>query len=267
MVEIWQANAAGRYAHPADDRAELALEDGFLGFGRSGHGRRRPLRVRHRQARPRAVARRRPAGAPPRGGRLRPRAAQARRHPPLLPRRGGGERRGSRARRRSTRRPARRSSPADEASTIAEACVRRRYELRKLLLEGRRIGNPAEPRMAVRPRRVGDEHVDWLLSRLRAETDVVPGPDHPLRLGRDLDAAGLDRRTRSCITLTALVALGHQTSSRCTCARRSATASPRTRSTRCCSRARSTAACPAANCAFAVAAARLTAGGGRRGGA
>ncbi len=36
MVEIWQANTAGRYAHPADDRTELALEEGFLGFGRSG---------------------------------------------------------------------------------------------------------------------------------------------------------------------------------------------------------------------------------------
>jgi protocatechuate 3,4-dioxygenase alpha subunit len=36
MVEIWQANAAGRYAHPADDRSELELESGFLGFGRSG---------------------------------------------------------------------------------------------------------------------------------------------------------------------------------------------------------------------------------------
>ena len=35
MVEIWQANAAGRYAHPADNR-EIALEDGFTGFGRSG---------------------------------------------------------------------------------------------------------------------------------------------------------------------------------------------------------------------------------------
>ena len=35
MVEIWQANAAGRYAHPADDRPEPALESGFLGFGRS----------------------------------------------------------------------------------------------------------------------------------------------------------------------------------------------------------------------------------------
>jgi protocatechuate 3,4-dioxygenase alpha subunit len=36
MVESWQANAAGRYAHPADTRTEPALEDGFLGFGRSG---------------------------------------------------------------------------------------------------------------------------------------------------------------------------------------------------------------------------------------
>lgn len=35
MVEIWQANAAGRYAHPADDREENPLEDGFPGFGRS----------------------------------------------------------------------------------------------------------------------------------------------------------------------------------------------------------------------------------------
>lgn len=36
VVELWQANAAGRYRHPADDREELPLEDGFLGFGRSG---------------------------------------------------------------------------------------------------------------------------------------------------------------------------------------------------------------------------------------
>jgi protocatechuate 3,4-dioxygenase alpha subunit len=36
MVEIWQANAAGRYAHPADDREDVPLEDGFRGFGRSG---------------------------------------------------------------------------------------------------------------------------------------------------------------------------------------------------------------------------------------
>jgi protocatechuate 3,4-dioxygenase, alpha subunit len=36
MVEIWQANAAGRYAHPADDREEIPFESGFTGFGRSG---------------------------------------------------------------------------------------------------------------------------------------------------------------------------------------------------------------------------------------
>ena len=35
MVELWQANAAGRYNHPADDRSEPELESGFLGFGRA----------------------------------------------------------------------------------------------------------------------------------------------------------------------------------------------------------------------------------------
>jgi protocatechuate 3,4-dioxygenase alpha subunit len=35
LVEIWQANAMGRYAHPADDREDIPLEDGFWGFGRS----------------------------------------------------------------------------------------------------------------------------------------------------------------------------------------------------------------------------------------
>jgi protocatechuate 3,4-dioxygenase, alpha subunit len=33
MLEIWQANAAGRYAHP-EDRQEKPLDAGFLGFGR-----------------------------------------------------------------------------------------------------------------------------------------------------------------------------------------------------------------------------------------
>jgi protocatechuate 3,4-dioxygenase, alpha subunit len=35
MVEIWQANRAGRYAHPEDTREQIPLEDGFDGFGRS----------------------------------------------------------------------------------------------------------------------------------------------------------------------------------------------------------------------------------------
>lgn len=35
MVEIWQANAAGRYRHPADQRA-VPLDPAFVGFGRCG---------------------------------------------------------------------------------------------------------------------------------------------------------------------------------------------------------------------------------------
>jgi protocatechuate 3,4-dioxygenase, alpha subunit len=36
MIELWQANAAGRYRHEADGRDDVPLEDGFIGFGRSG---------------------------------------------------------------------------------------------------------------------------------------------------------------------------------------------------------------------------------------
>ena len=35
IVEVWQANAAGRYADPADPRHDLSLSEGFTGFGRS----------------------------------------------------------------------------------------------------------------------------------------------------------------------------------------------------------------------------------------
>jgi protocatechuate 3,4-dioxygenase alpha subunit len=38
MIEIWQANEVGRYAHPADDRHEVPVEEGFTGFGRSATG-------------------------------------------------------------------------------------------------------------------------------------------------------------------------------------------------------------------------------------
>lgn len=34
LLELWQANAAGRYRHPLDDRDELPLDDGFVGYGR-----------------------------------------------------------------------------------------------------------------------------------------------------------------------------------------------------------------------------------------
>ena len=36
MIEVWQANPSGRYAHPEDDREDLPLEEGFDGFGRFG---------------------------------------------------------------------------------------------------------------------------------------------------------------------------------------------------------------------------------------
>jgi len=38
MIEIWQANAAGRFNHPLDNRADRTLDEGFLGFGRCGTG-------------------------------------------------------------------------------------------------------------------------------------------------------------------------------------------------------------------------------------
>ena len=35
LVEIWQANAAGRYRSPDDRREDIALDEGFVGFGRA----------------------------------------------------------------------------------------------------------------------------------------------------------------------------------------------------------------------------------------
>jgi protocatechuate 3,4-dioxygenase alpha subunit len=34
LLEIWQANSVGRYRHP-DDTRDLALDNGFIGFGRA----------------------------------------------------------------------------------------------------------------------------------------------------------------------------------------------------------------------------------------
>ena len=36
LVEIWQANAAGRYNHPADRQEDKELDPGFRGWGRTG---------------------------------------------------------------------------------------------------------------------------------------------------------------------------------------------------------------------------------------
>jgi protocatechuate 3,4-dioxygenase beta subunit len=48
LIEIWQANAAGRYAHPGDDHP-APLDPGFLGAGRAvsdGEGRYRFVTVK-----------------------------------------------------------------------------------------------------------------------------------------------------------------------------------------------------------------------------
>ncbi len=39
MLEIWQANAAGRYRHSEDERDDVALDETFHGFGRTGTDR------------------------------------------------------------------------------------------------------------------------------------------------------------------------------------------------------------------------------------
>src|ERR1700760_1914868 len=36
LVEVWQANAAGRYAHPADRQEDKPLDPAFRGWGRTG---------------------------------------------------------------------------------------------------------------------------------------------------------------------------------------------------------------------------------------
>jgi protocatechuate 3,4-dioxygenase alpha subunit len=38
MIELWQANAHGRYNHPADARADNLLDSDFRGFARTGTG-------------------------------------------------------------------------------------------------------------------------------------------------------------------------------------------------------------------------------------
>ena len=131
MVEIWQANA--RAAAGIRRRGGRSARGGFPASA-ARHGGRRAVRVRHGEARARAVARRRPAGAARRRRRVRARAPEARRDAALLPRRGGGQRSGSGALVARRRRSARRSSPsrrtAASASTSACRGRRRRHSSR-----------------------------------------------------------------------------------------------------------------------------------------
>jgi protocatechuate 3,4-dioxygenase alpha subunit len=46
MIEIWQANSAGRYASPADERSDIPLDADFRGFGRAATGEEGVYRFR-----------------------------------------------------------------------------------------------------------------------------------------------------------------------------------------------------------------------------
>ena len=71
------------------------------------------------------------------------------------------------------------------------------------------MNDPYEAGMKVRREVLGDEHVDRAIESTTPFTE--PFQDFITRYawGSVWTREGLDRRTRSCITLTALVALGH----------------------------------------------------------
>ena len=88
LVEIWQANAAGRYPHKRDNH-DAPIDPNFTGCRPHADRRRRPLSLRHHQARRVSVAQplqRVAAGAHPLLA-VRPRVRDAARHADVLPRR------------------------------------------------------------------------------------------------------------------------------------------------------------------------------------
>ena len=64
--------------------------------------------------------------------------------------------------------------------------------------------------MEVRREVLGDAHVDRAIERTTAFTEDFQDLITRYAWGEIWSRPGLDRRTRSCITLTALIALGHQ---------------------------------------------------------
>ena len=97
--------------------------------------------------------------------------------------------------------------------------------------------------MKTRREVLGDEHVDRAVGGHDRVHRRLPGPHHPLRLGRDLGAARASTAARAAASRSRRSSRpAASTSSRCTSAPRSGTGSRRTRSRRCCSSAPSTAA-------------------------
>jgi 4-carboxymuconolactone decarboxylase len=72
------------------------------------------------------------------------------------------------------------------------------------------VSDPHERGMAVRREVLGDEHVDGAIERTTDFTADFQDLITRYAWGEIWSRPGLDRRTRSCITLTALVALGRE---------------------------------------------------------
>ena len=78
--------------------------------------------------------------------------------------------------------------------------------------------------MTVRRAVLGDAHVDRSLARRTEFTEEFQDLITRYAWGEIWTRPGLERKTRSCMTLSMMVALGHWESSRCTCGRPSTTA-------------------------------------------
>ncbi len=99
--------------------------------------------------------------------------------------------------------------------------------------------DPYERGLKIRREVLGDEHVDRSLQRAGEHTREFQELITKYAWGEIWARPGLDRRTRSCITMTALVALGRFDE---LAGAPGETGSRTRRSRRCCSRRRSTAA-------------------------
>ena len=158
IVEIWQANAAGAYRHPADDRATADSIRPSTGSAGSPTDRRRAVRVHDGDAGPRARAGRRTAGAAPGGRRAGARHADPAGHADVLRRR-AREHRGRGAGARAGSGGARRWSPRPTGTD------RYRFDI-VLQGKGRRCSSMSEPEL------ISGAQASRAEARLQAMLDV-----------------------------------------------------------------------------------------------
>ncbi len=72
------------------------------------------------------------------------------------------------------------------------------------------MSDPYEQGMRTRREVLGDVHVDGAIARTTPFTEPFQDLITRYAWGEVWSRPGLDRRTRSCVTLTALIALGHR---------------------------------------------------------